>query len=48
MKKYYTPITNKLSYIEYTDKEIESIQTLINKIEDEELRLCLTKELGLC
>jgi hypothetical protein len=48
MKKYYTPITNKLSYIEYTGKEIEAIQALIEKVEDKELRLRLTKKLGLC
>lgn len=47
MKKYYTPITDQLSYVEITAKEYKEIIELVNKIKDEKLRLSLTKKLGL-
>ena len=47
MKKVYTK-TGKLSYIEYTDKEIQDIRATIAKVEDKKIRLSLTKKFKLC
>jgi len=44
MKKVYTPKTNQLSYIEYTDKELQEIKVLVNMVSDKEIscRVCNT------